>query len=129
MTRAAKPRDAARAFRAAATKAEERYELCLFIAGTTRLSSAALDTVISICEDRLPNRYDLVVVDVYQQPAQAKVHQVIAVPTLLKKRPGPVRRLVGDLSDRAQVLRGLGLALPTVNDGVSDRGAAHDEKA
>ncbi len=122
MTRAAKPRNSVRAFRAAATKeAEERYELCLFIAGTTRLSSAALDTVISICEDRLPNRYDLVVVDVYQQPAQARIDQVIAVPTLLKKRPGPVRRLVGDLSDRAQVLRGLDLALQP--------GAAHDEKA
>lgn len=98
-----------RAFSAASRVAERRYELCLFIAGTTPLSVAALTNVISICEDRLPERYDLVVVDVYQQPARAKAHQIVAVPTLLKNQPLPARRLIGDLSDRVQVLSGLGL--------------------
>jgi circadian clock protein KaiB len=96
-------------FQAAIAYKEERYELCLFIAGTTPGSSAALATVIAVCEERLAERYDLTVVDVYQEPARAKAEQIIAVPTLLKKRPAPVRRLIGDLSDRKQMLIGLGL--------------------
>jgi circadian clock protein KaiB len=98
-----------RAFNATPRLTERRYELCLFIAGTTPLSVAALTNVVSICEEHLPERYDLVVVDVYQQPARAKSHQIIAVPTLLKNQPLPARRLIGDLSDRVQVLSGLGL--------------------
>jgi circadian clock protein KaiB len=87
--------------------ADERYELHLFIAGTTPFSSAALANLVDVCEERLSGRYDLVVVDVYQEPARAKADQIIAVPTLVKKRPLPLRRLVGDLSDRAVVLAGL----------------------
>ncbi len=122
MSRAMKPGSALRVFQAAARKAaEERYDLCLFIAGTTPFSSAALATVISVCEDRLLGRYDLVVVDVYQQPAQAKFDQVIAVPTLLRRRPLPLRRLIGDLSDRARLLAGLDLPLTAPT--------AHEEKA
>jgi circadian clock protein KaiB len=99
-----------RAFEAAvASRRDEPYELCLYIAGTTPLSSAAVAEVISICEQHLEGRYDLVVVDVYQEPARAKADQVIVVPTLLRKRPLPLRRLVGDLSNRAQVLAGLSL--------------------
>jgi circadian clock protein KaiB len=86
---------------------EERYELHLFIAGTTPFSSAALANLVDVCEERLNGRYDLVVIDVYQEPARAKADQIIAVPTLVKKRPLPLRRLVGDLSDRAAVLAGL----------------------
>src|SRR4051812_43574372 len=95
-------------FRAAAiTRAgAEQYELLLFIAGTTPGSSAALATVIATCEELLAERYELVVIDVYQEPARAKAEQIIAVPTLLKKRPLPVRRLIGDLSDRKQLLIG-----------------------
>jgi circadian clock protein KaiB len=121
MTRAAKPKNSAGDFEKAASKAEkERYELCLFIAGTTPLSSAALATITSLCEDRLSGRYDLVVVDVYQQPARAKLDQIVAVPTLVKRRPLPLRRLIGDLSDRAQVL--VGLDLPP------QPASAHEEK-
>lgn len=87
----------------------DRYELYLFIAGTTPLSAAALANVVDICEERLTGKCDLVVVDIYQEPARAKAAQVVAVPTLLKKSPLPVRRLIGDLSDRTQVLSGLGL--------------------
>jgi circadian clock protein KaiB len=99
-----------RTFEGRARKArQETYELCLFIAGTTALSSAALATVISVCEERLVGRYVLVVVDVYQQPARAKADQIIAVPTLVRRRPSPLRRIIGDLSDRAQLLHGLDL--------------------
>ncbi len=109
-----KPKDSVDSFRAAAAAiargAVERYELCLFIAGTTPLSASALQNVVAICDELLPGRYDLTVVDVYQEPARARAEQIIAIPTLLKKSPAPLRRLIGDLSDRDAVLRGLELA-------------------
>ena len=111
-----------RAMRSATTAAkEEPYELCLYVAGTTPLSVAAMATVLAVCEERLLGRYKLAVVDVYHDPARAKADQIRAVPTLLKLRPSPRRKLIGDLSDRTQLLGGLGLPL----DGARD----HDEEA
>ncbi|HYP87069.1 MAG TPA: circadian clock KaiB family protein [Polyangiaceae bacterium] len=92
-------------------ESRERYELVLYISGTTPQSSATLQTLVAICKERLEGLYDLVVVDVYQEPARARADQIIVAPTLFKKRPLPQRRIVGDLSDRAQLLRGLGLPL------------------
>ncbi len=97
-------------FRAAAKKAAEHpYDLCLYIAGTTASSASALTNLIAICDERLDGDFSLSVVDVYQEPERAKADQIIAVPTLLKRHPAPARRLIGDLSDRATVLAGLGL--------------------
>ncbi len=105
-----RPKDSAVAFAAAAEKARrERYELTLFIAGTTPLSARALANVVAICEEQLAGRYDLTVVDVYQEPQRAAESQIVAIPTLLKRKPLPLRRLIGDLSDRDAVLRGLEL--------------------
>ena len=88
----------------------KRYELRLFITGTTPRSTQAIANIRSLCEEHLPGRYDLEVVDIYQQPAAASAEQIIAAPTLVKKSPSPSRRLVGDLSDRNKVLIGLNLA-------------------
>jgi circadian clock protein KaiB len=90
--------------------APERYELCLFIAGMTPLSTAALANVVAICNERLKGRYDLTVIDIHREPERAKREQVIAAPTLVKKSPAPTRRLIGDLSNHAEVIRGLGLS-------------------
>ncbi|HEX7666639.1 MAG TPA: circadian clock KaiB family protein [Polyangiaceae bacterium] len=98
-----------RAFEAAAEAVSDRYELCLFIAGMTPLSRKALENLLAICNARLVGKYDLTVVDIYQEPARAKIEQVVATPTLLKKAPGKRRMLVGDLSDVSAVLRGLDL--------------------
>jgi circadian clock protein KaiB len=118
---AGRPSDSVRAYEAAAKKAaRRRYELRLYIAGTTPLSAAALSNVLSVCEEHLPGRYDLVVIDVYQQPANAKSDQIIAVPALLKTHPPPTRRLIGDLSNRSAVLLGLDLPPDTPR-------AAHEE--
>lgn len=76
----------------------------------------ALANVTAICERHLKGRYELAVVDVYQQPALAKAEEVIAIPTLVKREPGPVKRLIGDLSDQKRVLAGLGI------------GEAHEEE-
>ena len=86
-----------------------RYELRLYVAGITPRSARAIANIKQICEEHLKGHYDLQVIDLYQQPVLAKGDQIIAVPTLIKKLPMPLRRLIGDLSDREQVLIGLDL--------------------
>ncbi|HKO47241.1 MAG TPA: circadian clock KaiB family protein [Polyangiaceae bacterium] len=88
---------------------EERYELRLYIAGTTKASSKSVENLRAICEEHLKGRYELMVIDVFQQPVLAKDEQIIAVPTLIKKLPAPIRRIVGDLSNEHRVLVGLDL--------------------
>ena len=87
-----------------------RYVLRLFITGTTVRSSSAITNIRSVCEEYLKDRYDLIVVDIYQQPSMAQAQQIIAAPTLIKSEPSPRKLLVGDLSDRDKVLVGLDLA-------------------
>lgn len=104
------PRPSTSAFETAIESAgSERYVLRLFIAGTTPSSSKAVENLRSICEEHLKDRYELSVIDVFQQPGLAKDEQIIAVPTLIKKVPAPVRRIVGDLSNEHRVLVGLDL--------------------
>ena len=91
------------------TPALDRYVLRLFVAGMTSRSQRTIGNLRAICAAYLGDRVDLEVVDIYQNPKQAEVDQVVAAPTLLKLRPLPVRRIIGDLSDKARVLRGLGL--------------------
>jgi circadian clock protein KaiB len=86
------------------------YQLTLFITGGSPNSVRAINNLKAICEQYLAGRYDLKVIDVYQSPEMAKQQQIIALPTLIKKQPGPLRRLVGDMSDTLKVLRGLGIA-------------------
>ncbi len=95
--------------RAAREAAEQRFILRLYVAGMTARSRRAIENLRVICETHLHNRYDLVVVDVYQQPTLAKGEQIIAAPTLVKKLPLPLRRVIGDMSDTQRVLVGLDL--------------------
>ena len=85
------------------------HVLRLYVAGTTARSARAVATARRLLESRLPGRYMLAVVDIYQDPEAARVHQIVAVPTLIRLRPLPLRRLIGDLSDEARVLAALGL--------------------
>lgn len=85
----------------------ERYLLRLYVTGTTPRSARAIQHIRAICEEKLHGRYDLEVIDIYQHPEQAKPEQVVVTPTLVKKLPLPVRRLIGDLSDAERVLAGL----------------------
>jgi circadian clock protein KaiB len=92
-------------------KADEgNYVLRLYITGTTPRSCRAIANIRSLCEEYLSGRYDLEVVDIYQQPAEASRRQIIAVPTLVKELPFPTWRMVGDLSDRDRVLVALDLS-------------------
>ena len=81
----------------------------MFITGGSPNSVRAINNLKRICEHYLPGNYDLEVIDVYQNPELAKEEQIIALPTLIKKYPDPLRRLVGDMSDTAKVLNGLGI--------------------
>ena len=89
------------------------YDLRLFIAGMGPRSASALSAVKSLCEQELQGRCDLEVIDIYQQPQRAVDEQVVAVPVLVRHRPQPLRRVIGDLSDHARLLIGLGLAAST----------------
>ena len=88
---------------------EERYVLRLYVTGMTPRSTEAFANIKAICEEHLEGRYDLEVIDIYQHPALAKDEQIIAVPTLVKKLPAPLRRLIGNLSTQERVLLGLDL--------------------
>jgi circadian clock protein KaiB len=87
----------------------ECYILRLYVAGMTSRSARAVDHVRAFCEKYLEGRYDLQVIDVYQQPALARSEQLIAAPTLIKKLPLPLRRLIGDMSNEDRILVGLDL--------------------
>lgn len=93
-----------------AVPVDQRFVLRLFVTGNTVRSSQAVANVRALCEEYLPGRYDLEVVDIYQQPNEAAKDQIIAAPTLIKELPAPVKRLIGDLSDRDKVLIGLDLS-------------------
>src|ERR1035437_4658070 len=85
------------------------YLLRLYVAGTTPNSVRAIENIKRICEEFLKGRYDLEVIDIYQQPVLAKGDQIIAVPTLIKKLPVPLRKFIGDMSATEHILVGLDL--------------------
>ena len=90
----------------------EKYVLRLYVSGSTSKSALAVENIKRICEQHLKSRYDLEVVDIYQQPSLARDDQIVAVPTLIKRSPLPLRRLIGDLSDLKKVIFGLDLRMP-----------------
>ena len=86
---------------------EGRYILRLYITGMTSRSARTIENLHVFCEKHLAGRYELQVIDVYQQPELASREQIVAVPTLIKQLPLPLRRLIGDMSDEERVLVGL----------------------
>jgi len=101
MTRERGQRDAATA------DPEERWELRLYVAGMTPTSVRALENLEEICEEHLAGRYSIKVVDLLENPQLAEGDQIFAVPTLVRRLPPPVRKLIGDLSATEKVLVGL----------------------
>jgi circadian clock protein KaiB len=88
---------------------QQKYVLRLYVAGMTPRSQEAIRTITTICEEHLAGRYDLEVIDLYQQPTLAKGEQIIAAPTLIKKLPQPLRRFIGSMADKEKILVGLDL--------------------
>ncbi len=93
------------------------YLLSLYISGSTPNSVRALVSIRDICETHLPGRYQLEIIDILQHPRKVAEDQVIATPTLIRKSPLPVRRFIGDMSQKDRILRGLGLSIAP-SDGV-----------
>jgi len=85
----------------------DHYVLLLYVAGQTPNSARAIVNIQKICEENLQGRYELEVIDLYQQPHLAQGEQIIAVPTLVRKLPPPPRRIIGDMSNTERVLVGL----------------------
>ena len=85
----------------------EKYILRRYITGMPSRSARAIENLNSVCAKHLAGHYELQVIDVYQQPELARTEQIVAVPTLIKKLPLPLRRLIGDMSDEERVLVGL----------------------
>lgn len=98
---------------------DQPYVLKLYVAGLTPRSQEAIRNVSAICEEQLAGRCDLEVVDIYQNPVLAKGEQIIAAPTLIKKLPLPLRKIIGNMADKDKILVGLDLR---------PRGQANDRK-
>jgi circadian clock protein KaiB len=95
--------------KAAAKQDRAKYVLRLYVTGMTPKSTRAITNVQKLCEQYLKGCYELEVVDIYQQPKLAKGEQIIATPTLIKKLPLPLRKLIGDMSDTERFLVGIDL--------------------
>lgn len=101
------PKPARKAPASGGPKAE--YQLRLYVAGTTPRSAAALANLKQVCETHLAGRYTIEVVDLLLNPRLAAGDQILAVPTLVRKFPEPIRKIIGDLSNEEKVLVGLDL--------------------
>jgi circadian clock protein KaiB len=88
---------------------EKHYILRLYVAGATPKSTQSIMNIKRICEEHLKGRYELEVIDIYQQPVLAKGEQIIAAPTLVKELPPPLRRFIGSMADVDRILVGLDL--------------------
>jgi circadian clock protein KaiB len=87
----------------------ETWELRLYVAGQTPKSLAAFANLKKLCEEYMPGKYKIEVIDLLKNPKLAKGDQILAIPTLVRKLPEPVRKIIGDLSDTERVLIGLDL--------------------
>jgi circadian clock protein KaiB len=96
-------------FEQAAEAGPEVWELRLYVAGRTAKSVAAFENLKRLCEEHLPGKYQIEVIDLLVQPQLAQGDQIVAIPTLVRKLPNPIRKVVGDLSNVERALVGLQL--------------------
>jgi circadian clock protein KaiB len=87
--------------------APDGYNLRLYVAGQTPRSIVAIANLKKICERHLPGRYEIEIIDLMRDPALAVRHQIVAIPTLIRQLPEPLKRIIGDLSNTEKVLVGL----------------------
>jgi circadian clock protein KaiB len=98
---------------AAASHSNAQYVLTLYVTGMRPRSQRAIDNIRRLCNEHLSGRYELQIIDIYQQPALAQGAQIVAAPTLVKTLPLPLRQIIGDMSDDGRVLVALGIKTPT----------------
>ncbi len=88
---------------------ENNYELRLYVAGKTPKSATALKNLQRYCEENLKDRYSIEIIDLFENPQLAAGDQILAIPTLVRRMPSPIRKIIGDLSNEDKVLVGLDL--------------------
>lgn len=98
----------------------DKYILKLYITGQTHRSNKAMSNLKEICEKELDNRFEIKIIDVLQEPDLAESEKIFVTPTLIKEIPLPIRRIIGDLSDKDKVLMGLDI-IKTWEDGNNDK--------
>ena len=101
---------------ALAKKGNDKYILRLYVAGMGPKSVQAIDNIKRICEEYLPGKYQLEVIDIYQSPIFAKDSQIVAAPTLIKELPAPLRKLIGSMADTERVLVGMDIKFKDDNE-------------
>jgi circadian clock protein KaiB len=107
-------KDSTAAFEEALAKTVDgKYVLRLYVAGMGPKSTQAIDNIKRICEEYLPDKYQLEVIDIYQYPIFAKDGQIVAAPTLIKELPPPLRKLIGSMANTERVLVGMDLKYET----------------
>jgi circadian clock protein KaiB len=87
----------------------QKFILKLYVTGASAISSKAVENIRNFCEEHLPGRYELEVIDIYQHPELLRSEEIIAAPTLVKTLPPPLRKLIGDMSDEEKILVGLNI--------------------
>lgn len=103
---------------AVANWSHAKYILTLYVTGMRPRSQRAIENIRRLCEEHLAGRYELQIIDIYQQPELAQEAQLLAAPTLVKKLPPPLRQIMGDLADDGRVLLALGVKRPENQDPV-----------
>jgi circadian clock protein KaiB len=93
----------------ASGRPDEMWELRLYVAGQTAKSVAALANLKRFCEQNLSGKYTIEVVDLLKEPQLARDHQILAIPTLVRKLPPPIRKVIGDLSNTEKIRMGMDL--------------------
>src|SRR6478735_4897293 len=88
---------------------KKEFVFHLFITGASPNSVRAINNVKHLCEEHMAGRYELQIIDVYQQPSIAQKEQIIALPLMIRKHPLPERRLIGDMSETTKILKTLGI--------------------
>jgi circadian clock protein KaiB len=104
-----KPTKVADAKSQAGTQDSERWDLCLYVAGQTEKSVRAVENLKKFCDEHLPGKYTIQVIDLIENPKLARDDQIVAIPTLVRKLPSPMRKIIGDLSNTERVLVGFQL--------------------
>jgi circadian clock protein KaiB len=97
------------AAKAAETESPDQWNLRLYVAGQSPRSTAAIANLRRFCEEHLAGKYSIEVVDLLENPQLARGDQIVALPTLVRKLPAPMRKIIGDLSDRERVILGMDL--------------------
>ncbi len=108
--------DSAKPAKSEQEEPEQTYILRLYVAGQTRKSLAAFANLKKICEEHLKGKYRIEIIDLLEKPQLAKGDQILARPTLVRRLPTPVKKIIGDLSNTERVLVGLDLRLADRND-------------